>query len=261
MRIFVDMKHRIAVCQFSMEWCDITANLTRAEEFIARAEADTVVLPEMFATGFTTDPVAVAEPMDGEIVDWMRRMAARHDCAIVGTAIIKEKERYYNRTLFVKPSGEVIHSDKRHLFSIGGEAEHLTAGSERVIVEWGGLRWLLLTCYDLRFPVWSRNRRDYDVALYPASWPASRQFAWKTLLCARAIENQAYVIGANRTGDDPTIHYSGGSAIVGFKGETLAEIGAEEGVITAESDAEELILFRERFPTLYDADRFQIEIP
>ncbi len=255
------MKHCVAVCQYSMEWCDVTANLARAEEFIARAEADTIVLPEMFATGFTTDPVAVAEPMSGEIVGWMCRMAAKHDCAIVGTAIIREKERYYNRTLFVKPSGEVIHSDKRHLFSIGGEAEHLTAGSERVIVEWDGLRWLLLTCYDLRFPVWSRNRGDYDVALYPASWPASRRFAWQTLLRARAIENQAYTVGANRTGSDPTTRYSGDSAVVGFKGETLAEIGAEEGVITAELDAEELAWFRERFPSLNDADRFQIETP
>ena len=113
--------------------------------------------------------------MDGKIVGWMRRSAAKYDCAIVGTAIIQEAGKYYNHTLFVKPSGEVTCADKRHLFSIGGEAEHLTAGSERVVVEWGDLRWLLLTCYDLRFPVWSRSRGDYDVALYPASWPASRR--------------------------------------------------------------------------------------
>ncbi|MBE6210317.1 MAG: nitrilase family protein [Rikenellaceae bacterium] len=255
------MKHRVAVCQYSMEWCNIPSNLLRAEEFIARAKADTVILPEMFATGFTTDPTTVAQPMSGEIVEWMRSVATKYGCAVVGTAIISEEGKCYNRALFVKPSGEVLHSDKRHLFTIGGEAEHLTAGSERVVVEWGGLRWLLLVCYDLRFPVWSRCRGDYDVALYPASWPASRRRAWQTLLQARAIENEAFVIGANRTGSDPTTNYSGESAIIGFKGEILAEIGAEEGVISAELDAEELAQFREKFPTLNDADHFRIENP
>lgn len=255
------MKHRVAVCQFSMEWCNVTANLARAEEFISRAQADCVVLPEMFATGFVTNPTSVAQAMDGEIVGWMRSMAARYNCAIVGTAIIEAEGKFYNRALFAKPSGEVVCADKRHLFSIGGEAEHLTAGTERVVVEWGGLRWLLLTCYDLRFPVWSRCRGDYDVALYPASWPASRRDAWMTLLRARAIENEAYVIGANRTGSDPTTRYSGDSAIIGFRGETLAQIGVEEGVITAEFDTNELEHFREKFPTLKDSDDFRIEIP
>lgn len=255
------MKHRVAVGQFDMEWCNVLSNLARAEEFIARAGADTVVLPEMFATGFTTDPTSVAQPMNGEITEWMRSMATKYGCAIVGTAIICEEGKFYNRALFAKPSGEVLHADKRHLFSIGGEAEHLTAGSERVVVEWGGLRWLLLTCYDLRFPVWSRCRGDYDAVLYPASWPASRREAWTTLLRARAIENEAYAIGANRTGCDPTTRYSGDSAIIGFRGEYLAQIGAEEGVITAEFDTEELAQFREKFPTLKDADHFRIEIP
>lgn len=255
------MKHRIAVCQFDMEWCNVPSNLVRAEEFIARAGADTVILPEMFATGFTTDPTSVAQPMSGEIVGWMQATVAKYGCAVVGTAIICEQGKFYNRALFAKPSGELSYADKRHLFSIGGEAEHLTAGAERVVVEWSGLRWLLLTCYDLRFPVWSRCRGDYDVALYPASWPASRREAWQTLLRARAIENEAYVIGANRTGSDPTTRYSGDSAIIGFRGEMLAEIGAQEGVITAELDAEELAQFREKFPTLMDADHFSIENP
>ena len=252
------MKFRVAVCQFDAEWCNTTSNLALAESFVARAGADCIVLPEMFATGFTTEPQAVAQQMNGEIVEWMRSAAAKYNCAIVGTAIIEAEGRYYNRTLFVGPSGEVTHSDKRHLFSIGGEAEHLTAGSERVVVEYGGLRWLLLTCYDLRFPVWSRNCGDYDVALYPAAWPASRRFAWQTLLRARAIENEAYVIGANRTGSDPTVSYSGDSAIIDFRGETLAEIGNEEGVITAELDKDALEEFRKRFPTWRDADKFTI---
>lgn len=252
------MKCRVAVCQFDVEWCNTPSNLTHAESFVARAGADIVVLPEMFATGFTTEPRSVAEPMDGQIIEWMRSAAAKYGCAIVGTAIIAAEGNYYNRTLFVEPSGRVTHSDKRHLFSIGGEAEHLTAGAERVVVEFGGLRWLLLTCYDLRFPVWSRNRGDYDVALYPAAWPASRRFAWQTLLRARAIENEAYVIGANRTGSDPTVGYSGDSVLLDFRGLTLAEIGNEEGIITAELDKEALEEFRTKFPTWQDADKFSI---
>lgn len=254
------MKIRVAICQYDMEWQNIPSNLARAEKLIAQVEADCIVLPEMFATGFSTDPTAIAEPMNGRTVEWMRSAAARYNCAIVGTAIIEEDGRYFNRALFVKPSGEVTHSDKRHLFSIGGEAEHLTAGTERVIVEWGGLRWLLLTCYDLRFPVWSRNREDYDVALYPSSWPASRRFAWQTLLRARAIENEAYVIGANRIGSDPTTCYSGDSAIIGFKGETLAEIGNMEGVLTTELNLKELEVFREKFPVSRDSDEFQLKL-
>ena len=258
MRIFVDMKHRVAVCQYDIEWCNTPLNLARAEDLIARAGADTVILPEMFATGFVTNPTSVAQPMSGKIAEWMCSVAAKYECAIVGTAIIEDTGRFYNRTLFVKPTGDIVCSDKRHLFTIGGEAEHLTAGTERVVVEWGGLRWLLLTCYDLRFPVWSRCRGDYDVALYPASWPASRRDAWMTLLRARAIENEAYVIGANRTGSDPTTHYSGDSAIIGFKGETIVAIESEEGVITAELDPNELEHFREKFPTLKDSDEFTI---
>jgi predicted amidohydrolase len=252
------MKHRVAVCQYDIEWRNIPANLARVEHLIAPLEADCIVLPVMFATGFSTDPTSIAEPMDGQTVEWMRSVAHRYNCAIVGTAIIEAEGKFYNRTLFVKPSGEITHSDKRHLFSIGGEADQLTAGTERVIVEWGGLRWLLLTCYDLRFPVWSRNRGDYDVALYPASWPASRRFAWQTLLRARAIENEAYVIGANRIGSDPTTRYSGDSAIIGFKGESLAEMGEKEGVLTAELDLQELEVFREKFPTLKDVDEFTL---
>ena len=255
------MKCRIAVCQFDLEWCNIPSNLARAEDFISRAEADCVVLPEMFATGFVTDSTSVAQSMGGEIVGWMHSAAAKYGCAIVGTAIIEEGGKFYNRVLFAKPSGEILHSDKRHLFAIGGEAKFLTAGAERVIVEWGGLRWLLLTCYDLRFPVWSRNRGDYDVILYPSSWPASRRDAWQTLLRARAIENEAFVIGANRTGSDPTTRYVGDSSIIGFKGESLATIGDTEGVIKAEIDLEELEHFREKFPTWQDADSFTIHNP
>ena len=253
------MKFRVAVCQFDVEWCNTPSNLAHAESFVARAGADLVVLPEMFATGFTTEPRTVAEPMEGPIAEWMRSMAAKYGCALVGTAIIEAESNFYNRTLFVEPSGRVTHSDKRHLFSIGGEAEQLTAGSERVVVEYGGLRWLMLTSYDLRFPVWSRNRGDYDVALYPAAWPASRRFAWQTLLRARAIENEAYVIGANRTGSDPTVGYSGDSAILDFRGQTLAEIGDDEGVITAELDPNELEHFREKFPVFRDSDEFQLK--
>ena len=254
------MKFRVAVCQFDVEWCQCHSNLALAESYVVRAEADMVVLPEMFATGFATEPQAVAQSMQGEIVEWMRSTAARYDCAIVGTAIIEEGGRYFNRALLAKPSGEVAYADKRHLFSIGGEAEHLSAGSQRVVVEYGGLRWLMLTCYDLRFPVWSRNCSDYDVALYPAAWPSSRRNAWQTLLRARAIENVAYVVGANRAGSDPTVCYSGDSAIIDFRGDTLVEIGCDDGVIVAELDQNELEHFREKFPVFRDSDKFQLEL-
>lgn len=173
-------------------------------------------------------------------------------------AIIRDDGRYFNRQLFVRPTGEVTAYDKRHLFSIGGEGGLFSAGTERVVVEYGGLRLLLLVCYDLRFPVWSRCRNDYDAIVYSASWPESRREVWRTLLRARAIENEAYVIGVNRVGADPSARYTGDSVIVDFMGRTAADAGDRETVIAATLDREALERFRTKFPAWRDADPFTL---
>ena len=252
------MQLRVALCQFDMGWEDIPGNLAKAGRMIGSAEAGLVVLPEMFATGFVLDPRRVAEPMDGRIVTWMREYACRTGRALTGSAIIRDDGRYFNRQLFVRPTGEVTVYDKRHLFSIGGEGGLFTAGTERVVVEYGGLRLLLLVCYDLRFPVWSRCRNDYDAIVYSASWPESRREVWRTLLRARAIENQAYVIGVNRVGVDPSARYTGDSVIVDFMGRTAADAGDRETVIEATLDREALERFRTKFPAWRDADPFTL---
>ena len=254
------MELKVALCQFDMVWEDTAANLRTAGRMVAEADADLVILPEMFATGFETDPGRVAQPMSGEIVQEMTRWGRTMGKAVAGSLIVEEEGRYYNRLLFIKPSGERVQSDKRHLFSIGGEGANFCPGRERVVVEYGGIRFLLQVCYDLRFPVWSRCRNDYDAIIYVASWPAGRRDVWRTLLRARAIENQAYVLGVNRTGDDPRLHYSGDSAVIGCKGETLAEAGEGQRLLTARLDMDELRRFREKFPAWRDADDFRSEV-
>jgi len=243
-----------------MSWCDIETNLLKAERAVENCRADIIVLPEMFATGFVTDSVAVAQTMDGEIVEWMKRTAFALNCAVVGSAIISDGGRYFNRMLFVKPSGETVFYDKRHLFSIGGEARFLTAGNERIVAEFRGVRYLLQVCYDLRFPVWSRCRGDYDVAIYSASWAASRGDAWRMLLRARAVENQTYVIGVNRVGADATANYAGDSAVIDYKGNTLLDAGGSEVVETTVVDIDALAAFRRDFPAWRDADEFEIKM-
>lgn len=184
-RNFVDMK--VALCQFSMEWEAAARNLRRAEELVAQAGADLALLPEMFATGFVTEPWRTALPDEEELLAWMRRTARRYATALAGSAVVRSGDRFANRFFFVRPAGGAERYDKRHLFSIGGEDAHFVAGRRRVVVEYGGLRFLPLVCYDLRFPVWCRCRSDYDAILCVASWPAPRREVWRTLLRARAI--------------------------------------------------------------------------
>ena len=174
------MKIRVAICQVDMEWENTARNLKRLEPIVAAADADVVVLPEMFATGFKLRPSCVAEPADGLVVTTMRRWAAQYGRAVVGSVVVAEQERFRNRMFFVKPSGETAWYDKRHLFRPGGEARDYTPGDRRVIVEYMGFRFLLLVCYDLRFPVWSRNRGDYDAILCSASWADDRREVWRT---------------------------------------------------------------------------------
>lgn len=254
------MDLRIALCQYDIAWEQPARNLARLEPMIAAADADVVLLPELFATGFTLDPAGVPEGDDGAVVMALRRWAAQYGKALAGSVAVAEGGRFFNRMYFVKPSGECVHYDKRHLFTPGGEARNYAPGSCRTVVGYGGVRFLLLVCYDLRFPVWSRCRGDYDAILCCASWPASRREVWRTLLRARAIENQCYVAGVNRVGDDPSAHYAGDSALVDFKGRTMAEADDGEQLLTGAFDPDALAAFREKFPAWRDADDFRIQM-
>lgn len=256
----------ITLLQQDIAWMDTAANLKAAEEAILAAQrSDLYVLPEMFSTGFVTQPTTSTldgtdATREGTALHWMQSMADRLDAAIAGSVATEEDGKYYNRFYFVRPtaSGQpLVWYDKRHLFTYGGEHLRYEAGSERVEVEWRGVRFLLLVCYDLRFPVWSRNHADrpYDCALYVASWPTPRLSAWQTLLLARAIENQCYVCGVNRIGTDPACQYSGGTAFIDPYGKTIAESPlGEASAITATIDMERLQAFRKKFPVLSDAD-------
>ena len=246
---------KTTILQRDIKWGDPKANIQRADEAISRnAGSDLYVLPEMFSTGFCTSPEGIAE-RDDTTLQWMKSKASEIDAAIAGSIAVEEDGKYYNRFYFVKPDGEVTHYDKKHLFTYGGEHLRFTAGEERVVVEWRGVRILLEVCYDLRFPIWARNRGDYDMILYVASWPTPRVGAWSALLVARAIENQCYVAGVNRVGNDPACEYCGGSVIIDPYGVTIAECEiSQESEATAEIDMAALEAFRKKFPVLLDAD-------
>lgn len=247
---------KVTILQQDMVWEDVAENIRRADASIDSAPiSDLYVLPEMFSTGFCTEPEGLAEPLDGPAVTWMKAKAFAKDAAIAGSVAVAENGKYYNRFYFVTPDGTVRHYDKKHLFTYGGEHYHYTPGDERVVVEYRGVRIMLEVCYDLRFPIWSRNRGDYDMILYVASWPSVRVAAWKSLLVARAIENQCYVAGVNRVGTDPSNEYCGGSTIIDPYGKVIAS--CKDGVTmsaSAEVDMEVLEAFRAKFPVLNDSD-------
>lgn len=247
---------KISIIQTDIKWADPQANITAADAAVDSAPgSDLYILPEMFSTGFCTRPEGVAEPSDGGTLAWMKRKAVATGAALAGSVAVCEDGKYYNRFYFVKPDGSVTKYDKKHLFTYGGEHEHFTAGSERVVVEWKGVRILLEICYDLRFPIWSRNRGDYDMIIYVASWPTPRVEAWKSLLTARAIENQCYVVGVNRVGADPSNDYCGGSRVIDPYGHILAQCAdGKVEVVSAEIDMNMLEAFRGKFPVLDDAD-------
>jgi predicted amidohydrolase len=246
---------RVTILQRDIVWGEPITNIERADKAISEnAGADLYILPEMFSTGFCTLPEGIAES-EGLSLDWLKAKAAAMNAAIAGSVATEEQGKYYNRFYFVKPDGSVEYYDKRHLFTYGGEHNHYTAGDKRVVVEWRGVRILLEVCYDLRFPIWSRNRGDYDMIIYVASWPTPRVEAWKALLVARAIENQCYVAGVNRVGDDPNCTYCGGSSIIDPYGRHMAICADNcECEVSAEIDIEALEAFREKFPVLKDAD-------
>jgi predicted amidohydrolase len=253
---------KATIVQASLKWEDISANLEHISSLISRTGDDTdlVVLPEMFTTAFSMDPSRLAETMDGRTVRWMKEKASAGGFALCGSVIIREDDRFFNRMLFVTPDGNVTLYDKRHLHSMSGEHTIYSRGNERVIKSYMEFNFNLQVCYDLRFPVWIRNRGDSDVIIFSANWPAVRSNVWKSLLVARAIENQCYVIGVNRVGTNPDgTSYSGDSVVVNPMGETLVSLEPfTEGVISAVLSREALDKYRSDMPVWRDADRFML---
>lgn len=254
---------KVTLVQSMLQWEDATANraafAAKLEQL--RGTTDLIVLPEMFTTSFTMN-TALAEAMDGPTVEWMKTQAAKADAAIYGSAIVREGGSTYNRGLFVRPDGAVTHYDKCHLFRFATETDHYSPGTQRVVAAWRGWRILLQICFDLRFPVFSRNRGDYDAALYVACWPEVRRFPWSQLLIARAIENQCYVVGVNRVGmDGKSIHYTGDSVALDPKGQVMAACEPASDCIThATLDAAALADFRAKFPVGMEADEFDLRV-
>jgi len=260
----------ITMIQSKLYWQDKVKNLEMFEERINSivGHTDIIVLPEMFNTGFTMDTKECAEEMHGPTMDWMQKMAASKQAIVVGSLIIQEGGKFFNRLIWSSPDGIVENYDKRHLFRMAGEDMHFAEGAQRVVFQHKGWNICPLICYDLRFPVWSRNRHisegfDFDCLIYIANWPEKRAHAWNSLLPARAIENLAYVVGVNRVGSDGNgIHYSGDSGIYDFQGLRISKMerfGERSETIGLSYDS--LQAFRNQFPAYLDADRFQIEMP
>lgn len=264
-------KLRVTLVQPDLHWEDPSANCSQLETLLGGLdsnETDLIVLPEMFATGFTMNSRAMAEPMErSQSVAWLRNQATRRQCVVTGSVAVLDEGEYYNRLIWAMPDGHVTHYDKRHLFRMAGEHERYGMGNQRVIVELKGVRLLLSVCYDLRFPVWLRQQPgegqhfEYDALLCVANWPAPRRQPWRTLLQARAVENLCYVIGVNRVGEDAKkLAYAGDSMLVDFKGETLIDEPRDVPFLqTGELDLEALTRFREKFPAWMDADRFTVD--
>ena len=260
----------VSLVQGATRWLDGAGNRTYYGDLVRQLPAsDLIVLPETFLSGFSNDTRSAAEAMSGEGVAWLQALAAEVDAVICGSLAIREDETVFNRLFWVRPDGSIETYDKRHLFRMAGEHTRYGGGTRRLIVELNGWRILPQVCYDLRFPVWLRNRRlesaaggmEYDLALFVANWPAPRRQPWRTLLRARAIENLGFVIGVNRVGvDGNEIPYAGDSAAIDPVGEPLVECGAQEQTVTVVLDPATLLNHRERFPAWMDADRFSLEL-
>lgn len=256
------MKLSVTLLQSALSWHDPVANRAAFEEsiFTLPQPTDLIVLPEMFTTGFTMEASAVAEPPRLTTHRWMQQMAAQTNAVVTGSYVVKEGGQFFNRLLWMQPDGQYATYDKRHLFRMAGEDAIYTAGTRRMVQLWRGWRICPLICYDLRFPVWSRNTpQDYDLLLYVANWPGVRQRAWDTLLQARAVENISYVAGVNRVGDDANgHHYGGGSAVIDYAGEVLFRQYEMPVVYQQTLSMDDLRAFRARFPADRDADSFSL---
>ncbi len=252
---------KITVLQQPLAWMDGEANLAHFDGLLAGAAGrDLIILPEMFTTGFAMEAAGKSLPQE-RVAEWLHKWAASVNAMVGGSAAISTPDGAVNRFLLVEPSGQVHIYDKRHLFRMADEHHYYQAGQKRLVVAWRGWRILPQVCYDLRFPAWSRNRQDYDLALYVANWPAPRARHWQTLLAARAIENQAYVAGCNRVGTDGNgHHYSGDSMIIDPSGNVLAQGEAQQAVcLAAELSLDSLRQYRQAFPAWLDADTFHLD--
>lgn len=253
-------KLKIALLQAHLHWENPVANRKQFSEKIATiaSDIDVVVLPEMFSTGFTMNPEHIAEGEDNSTLDWLQKQAATTNIAIVGSTVFSEAGTHYNRLFFIEPNGNNHYYNKRHTFTLAGEDKVYRSGESRLLVDYKGFTFCPLICYDLRFPVWSRNTQAYDVLLYVANWPKPRITAWDTLLKARAIENMAYCVGVNRVGLDGLGHeYPGHSAVYDPLGECIV-YSEKEDVLIAEIDKEQMLATREKLQFLEDRDSFTI---
>lgn len=251
-----------ALVQSPLVWEDAEANRTFFREKIdaITQPVDLIVLPEMFSTGFTMEPANVAETMNGKTVEWLKAIAAEKGCAITGSLVVKSGAKYYNRLIFVHPTREIQHYDKRHLFSLSGEDKAYTAGKKRLVVNYRGFKICPLICYDLRFPAFSRNTEYFDLMIYVANWPQPRIAAWNALLKARAIENMSYVIGVSRLGTDGNgLQYPGHSQVLDFMGEFVVSAGQNEGVFVATLEKKPLLEIRKKLSFLEDRDAITVK--
>lgn len=252
---------RVTIIQSPLHWENIRKNI---EMFSGKLDAfgketDLIVLPEMFTTGFSKNAEGLAETMKGEAVDFIENYSKKLNAVICGSVIIRAGGKYFNRLIVGFPDGKVRYYDKRHLFRMAKEHRVYSGGKKQLIVRIKNWRVAFFICYDLRFPVWCRNRNNYDAAVFAANWPSEREYYWKSLLVARAIENQSYVIGVNRTGSDRNgFRYSGDSAVINPMGRYLLKAGSKNGIFSTELDKNILERFREKFPALRDADKFKI---
>lgn len=253
---------KVALIQSSLFWENPKANRNYFEEKInaINEKVDLIVLPEMFSAGFTMNPEIVFEKMEGETIQWLQTLAKAKNSAITGSLVIKENGNFYNRLVFIFPSGEIQFYDKRHLFTLAGEDKVYTSGSEKVIVEYLGWKICPLICYDLRFPVFARNTKDYDLLIYVANWPKTRINAWDILLKARSVENLCYTIGVNRVGfDNNNFEFDGHSQAVDFLGNYILEPQENEGIFIVELNKEKLFETRSKLGFLNDRDTFELK--
>ncbi|WP_298141549.1 amidohydrolase [Flavobacterium sp.] len=252
---------KIALIQTELSWENPNENVALLQDNINTISqyVDLIVLPEMFTSGFTMNPQNVAESMDGATISWLKKTAKNKNCAITGSLVIEENGNYYNRLVFVFPSGEIQSYDKRHLFSLAGEDKVYTSGTKKLIIEYKGFKICPLICYDLRFPVFSRNIEDYDVLIYVANWPKPRTNAWDILLKARAVENMCYAIGVNRVGTDNNNHeYIGHSQVVDYLGNYVQEPTEKEAILFVDLNKNEMLETRKKLNFLNDRDNFKL---